>query len=89
MSEYIDNIPMPIKAALDRWAAKGHPTGHFVQAVLKNDLMEAVGRADDYSRKALREICMYVHNELPSGCHGSSEKVRAWAETMEKKRKAE
>lgn len=66
--------------SIDRYVMDGIPTGSFLQAVLCNDLMEAMGRADMGNRLALFEICDYIYNETPSGCHGSPEKVRAWRE---------
>jgi hypothetical protein len=73
------------KISLDRYGETGVPTGSFLQAVLSNDLMDAVGRADDTSLLNLHRICMHVYNELPSDCWGSREKVKAF---IEKKREA-
>lgn len=69
-----------IKASLDRWVSIGCPTGDFLKAVLCNDLMGAMGRADDDNRRDLFAICAYVYNELPGDCHGSPEIVKAWYE---------
>ncbi len=66
-----------IKAALDRYAEKGIPTGDFLRAVLENNLMEAMGRADSYNRATIHQICAYVYNDMPSTCHGSPTKVEA------------
>jgi sulfatase maturation enzyme AslB (radical SAM superfamily) len=79
---YIKLIPENTKYSLDAYANKEHPTGGFLQAVLENNLMEAVARADDFNVRALKEICMYIYNELPSQCHGSKEKVAAWVRSM-------
>ncbi len=65
------------KSAIDRYVERT-PTGSFVRAVLENDLMGAMGQADDENRRDLFEICMYVYNEIPGVCHGSREKVDAW-----------
>lgn len=72
-----DAIPSRIKSAIDSYVWWGRPTGDFVRAVLENRLIEAVGRADAGSLAAIKEICCYVHNAVPSGCHGSPEAVRA------------
>lgn len=40
--------------------------------------MDAMGRADADNRRDLFEICSYVYNDMPAGCHGSPEMVRAW-----------
>ena len=68
-----------IKAALDRWADGSHPfVGDFLRAVLSNNLMEAVGRADEDNIRVLPAICAYVYMELPGHCHGSPERVSEW-----------
>jgi len=63
--------------------AKGqYPTGDFLRAVLENDLMQAFGRADETSLKCLKDIAMFVYNEMPINCHGSKEIVKQWTEQM-------
>ena len=64
--------------ALRAYADYGRPVGDFLTACLENDLMEALGRADDDNRKVIFEICMYIHWEIPAICHGSKEAVRKW-----------
>lgn len=72
-----------IKDALRQWGAREHPfVGDFLRAVLSNDLMEAVGRADDDNIRTLPAICSYVYMELPSRCHGSPEIVKEWSESV-------
>jgi len=64
-----------IKEALEAYAYKGRELGDFLTAVVANDLMEAMGRADSYNRATIHQICSFIYNELPSTCHGSPEKV--------------
>jgi hypothetical protein len=68
--EYTKKIPAPILHALQRYAATGAGTGHFVDAVLRNDLFDAVAHADAESLAALREIIWYVYNQLDGRCWG-------------------
>ena len=67
-----------IKDGLDRYEKQHTQTGSFLRAVLENDLMKAVDRADFDSYRDLYEICNYISNELPSTCHGSPEIVAKW-----------
>ena len=67
-----------IKEAIDRYAKERCPVGDFLTAVLANDLMEAMGRADEDNRKDLFEICSYVYNHIPTMCHGSRKRVKEW-----------
>ena len=70
--------------SLKRYADMGIPTGGFLRAVLENNLMEAFGRADRQNSEDMAEIVGYVYNEMPIGCHGSPEKVRAWLDSFKK-----
>lgn len=67
-----------IIGALDRYVNKRIPTGGFLEAVLCNNLMEAVGRADHINIRRLKEIVEYCYNDIPSICWGSPEKVSNW-----------
>lgn len=71
-------LPAAILEGLRGYGHHGYPVGHFLTAVLANDLMQAVGRADPESLLALKPICQFVYNCLPSGSHGSVETVRDW-----------
>lgn len=66
------------KAAIDRYVDGRIPTGSFLRAVLENNLMEAMGRADIGNRHSLFEICEYIYNNIPLICHGSPERVKNW-----------
>lgn len=72
------NIRPEIKEAIDRYAKYGVSPGHFVTAVLKNDLSGAFSRADLDNRRSMFEIVRYVYNEIPSSCWGNEERVKRW-----------
>ena len=76
--EYYDVIPKRIIEALERYEQGGVLPGHFLQAVLSNDLYRALCRADDDSYAALKEIFGYVYNQMPGNCWGNKDKVNAW-----------
>ena len=52
--------------------------GGFLYAVLCNDLFGAVGKADDEMKPLIPLLVQFIHWEVPSGCHGSREHVKAW-----------
>ena len=83
LNEY--GIPYYTMESIDKYVNCG-VCGDFVRAVMENNLMEALGRADSENRAAIFEICLYVHNRIPDMCHGSAEKVKAWGKTKLKKR---
>lgn len=67
-----------IKESLARYVEHHIPTGGFLEAVLTNDLVGAVGRADEGNYRTLKQIMCHVYNCLPSMCWGSPVKVQAW-----------
>ena len=68
------------KEAIDAWVHDGRPMGHFLTAVLSNDLREAIGRGDDAAIDNLPHIVAYLYNDCPSMCWGSTERVDKWGE---------
>ena len=72
------DLPENIKGAIDRYVEERIQPGGFTSAVLENNLAMAIGRADENSLKAIREIVGYVYNEIPSRAWGSQEKVQSW-----------
>jgi hypothetical protein len=59
-------IPPRMRAALDAYRLEHKPVGGFLQAVIANDLVHALARADQQNRQTnvLQDIIWYVHNEL-------------------------
>lgn len=52
--------------------------GSFMEAVLCNDLREAVACADDENGARLKEWVRFMYCELPANSWGSPELVRQW-----------
>lgn len=67
-----------IKQSLDRYVKDGIRPGSFVNAVLSNDLMGAIGYADDMNRLRLPEICIVVTEDVPWRLYGSASAVDTW-----------
>ena len=66
------------KNTIDRYVSDRIPTGSFVEAVLCNNLKEAVGRADRENLRDIKEIVQYCYWEIPGICWGSPEAVKNW-----------
>ena len=64
--------------ALQRYVVDRIPTGSFLHAVLCNDLIDAIGRADSESVGELQAIITFLFNDAPQDCYGSPEKVARW-----------
>lgn len=71
-------VPEHLRSGLQLYIERGLPPGHFLTAVLENDLMEAMGRADEISRAGLFTLCQFLYCYAPRGCHGSRLKVYEW-----------
>lgn len=71
-------LPERVEAALRRYADFGIDAGGFLLACLRNDLREAVARADPAVMRCLAVIVAYIYNELPGNCWGSPGAVDAW-----------
>lgn len=76
LDEY--GIPAYMQPALISWVNHGVRPGSFLTAVLENNLMEAVGRADNTNALHLKDYAAFLYNAAPSDCHGSTQKVDAW-----------
>lgn len=57
--------PPDIVEELTRYIEHGVPLGDFLEAVVKNDLMEAFGRADERNCEDLAHICAWIYNRMP------------------------
>jgi hypothetical protein len=71
-------INADIKQTIDLYVNDKCPTGGFVNAVLDNNLVEAIARADSDNLPNLPHIVSYCYNKIPSECWGSKEKVKKW-----------
>ena len=71
-------IPPRMHQAITAYVVNRQPTGDFLTALLHNDLVAAFGRADERNTAALSEWTKLIYNDVPSGCWGSPEVVRAW-----------
>lgn len=78
-------IPDYMHGGLQRWIEHGVVPGRFLCAVLQNDLVEAVGRADETNMVLLPNYVRFLWNYAPSGCFGSVEKFNDWKQWHEKK----
>jgi len=79
MNEYeLMMVPHGALASLKLWVEERCEPGDFLSAVLKNDLKEAVGRADPYNMAGLKYIVMFLYNHCPGRCWGSAANFENW-----------
>jgi hypothetical protein len=71
-------LPEHMQGAMQRYMEYGIEPGSFLTAVLCNDLMGAVGRADSINRDRLNDYATWLYNNAPPPSFGSREKFEAW-----------
>ena len=84
-----EQLPEHIRDGMRRYVESGIEPGSFLTAVLCNDLMRAIGVADEINRARLWDICAFLYNEAPSTCFGSVEAFQSWTQRggLEERRK--
>lgn len=71
-------MPAKYVPGLERWIKEGIEPGGFLQAVLKNDLFNAIAKADQVSQMALEFICGWLSCHAPAPCFGSEKNYKEW-----------
>jgi hypothetical protein len=66
------------RPGMKRYIEQGIPVGDFLTAVLENNFVNAVARADPENITRLRDYMYFLINEVPSPAWGSKKKVKAW-----------
>jgi hypothetical protein len=85
-NELWNKLPHHTAEALRFYIETGRPVGHFLTAVLSNDLYMAVNRADEENQKAIVDYIKWLVNYAPAECWGSPDHVKSWYIKMEKRR---
>ena len=73
-----DRLPEHIRGGVQRYIKDRILPGHFLQAVICNDLKESLGYADDINTHKLFDIVSFFYNEAPYQCWGSPKKMEEW-----------
>jgi hypothetical protein len=74
-------VPAHLREGLLRYFSDGILPGSFLQAVLCNNLIEAVRRADPISFHALPSLFEFLVAYAPADSWGAREKVLGWTTT--------
>jgi len=65
--------------SLQRYLTEGIRPGLFLQKVIcHKSLQDICEVADDENLRNLPAYAAYLYNEVPSGCHGSEERMESW-----------
>jgi len=71
-------VPPHLHNGLINYLIHRYPAGHFLTAVLSNDLVDAVRRGDNDSRAGLSRIVCFLDGFVDRGCWGSKQRVSEW-----------
>ncbi len=78
------DVPDHLREGLVRYFKDGVLPGSFLQAVLCNDLTQAVSRADPRAFAGLRRLVEFLMWEAPLQSWGSRVRVLAWTTTPDR-----
>lgn len=73
-------LPEHCVSGLAAYIFRGKRPGHFLCAVLANDLKESYARADETNLPRLRDYVSFLYNYAPGDSWGSQERIAAWVE---------
>lgn len=71
-------VPPHLREGLERWIRNGVEPGGFLRALLQNDLVGAVLRADPISREAIPSVVRWLTESAPEGSYGSLKNYQNW-----------
>jgi len=77
------NVPKGMHTSLIHYITERRPVGHFLTAILSNDLAEACSRADDNNKYGLCNFIYFLYNYAPSPYWHSKENVESWLKDTE------
>jgi hypothetical protein len=69
--------------AIERYLDDGYHPGHFLAAIIENDLKEAVMRADDKNLRAIPEYVRWFYNHAPIVSWGYSGAIAEYQKYLE------
>ena len=78
--ETLTGVPDYMHEGIVEYILTGRPTGHYLEAVMSNDLFGAVARADIPNQRTLVDLVRWLVNHAPAGCFGSPTAYARWRE---------
>ena len=72
------SIPLHCRHGVVEYILEGREVGGFLQSVIKNDLFEALARADAINLDSLHNYMIFFHNYAPKHCFGSPDAYARW-----------
>jgi hypothetical protein len=74
---------MTMNGAIFRYLEHGIQPGHFLTAVICNNLKEAFSHADSQNQELMHEWVKFFYNDVQSDAWGSPEKMEIWLDSFD------
>lgn len=71
-------LPRQMWEALIEYTMTGRPLNAFLAALVTNDLLQTVKRADDLNIQRLRDYATWLESVAPIGSFGSAQAYQEW-----------
>ena len=71
-------LPNYMQDGVVKYIEHGIDGGGFLNAVLENNFVHALGRADMINERMIKQWAEFLYMHAPSQCWGSVEKVAEW-----------
>lgn len=71
-------VPPHLHEGLLGWIEQGTPPGGFLEAVIQNDLVRAISKADEGSYRQLRDLIYFLTNHAPYGSFYAKDAIHNW-----------
>jgi hypothetical protein len=75
--DYSD-LPEHMQDGMRLYMEQHRRPGNFLTAILENDLMGALSKADDINKHRLLDYGRWLYNNAPPNSFGSKENVKLW-----------
>ena len=80
------HLPLHLQPGIHRFIDQGIRPGHFLSAILENDLALACRLAHPDVRSRIWDIVAYIDQEAPAGAWGNAQRVERWIQEKRKHR---
>lgn len=71
-------VPAHMWGAVEGYYLHGFWPGSFLTAFMSNDLIGALGCADDVNARSFKNWALFFYNHTPCGSYGSPARIEAW-----------
>ena len=71
-------LPEPFKEEVRKYVEEGIETGSFLKYILENDLFRTMMFAHLDNQECIKDVVLWIWNQLPSETYGTPDKVNKW-----------